>query len=285
MRRRNIWTTKHRHGSCSLRSFAGPRLRRSRVFSKRTFPIDNLVFLESVALVAFFYSYPLQVLNLTALVVAVSTVWGYFSIRGELRNSLRIRFFAASSRAISKVATAALIFLIAMYAAVSIGRGNFFVPQNYFNGFFDWSSGIVANFYPGIPLDGSFGDFAQAVAQEQLKNNATFESLPADQQSQVLAASTAQIAGSFTPTPSATEPTREVFYSYFIAMASKLQGQFGNGFIFVWGLILFLILRTIAILAVWIAQFVTLVFYEFFLAIGFVAISEESESRELIGLT
>jgi uncharacterized membrane protein len=49
-----------------------------------------------------------------------------------------------------------------------------------------------------------------------------------------------------------------------------------------WGAILFLVLRSIGIIVVWIAQLFSLVFYEFFLAVGFMKISEEMQTKETI---
>ena len=63
------------------------------------------------------------------------------------------------------------------------------------------------------------------------------------------------------------------------AWASQSSGWFDVG----WVTVLFIGLRTLGILFVWFAQFVCLVFYELLLALGFMKISEEPHSREVIG--
>lgn len=273
-----------------------------------------IMLVESLALVGFFYDYAWQALAITAIVSFFFLGWGYVAIRRALDNTIEIRFFAVSGKILGKIITAAVIFMIIMYASLSNDRGNFFVSQDGFNTFFNWTAGFVNNFYPTVPLTGSFGDFAQAVARMQLQGNPQFQALTPDEQDAALSNATQQVMNTFspeatstaapagaapaslatstpttvTPTPaivpvSPSEPTTNAFYNYFASLFMQLQNKFGNAFIGVWGLVLFLALRSAAIIAVWVAQFVALVFYEFLLAVGFMKISEETASKETIG--
>ncbi len=251
-----------------------------------------VVFLESIALVAFFYSYAWQVLVATAIAVLLCLMWGYVSVRRELRNTVEMRFFTASGKVIGKIITAALIFMILMYGSLmNNNNGSLFVSQNGFYVFFNWAAGFVNNFYPTIPLTGSFGDFAQSAARIQLQNNPVFQNLTPAEQSAAIAQSANQIMGTFSgaasssaPVASSTanEPASSAFYGYFSSLAARLQARFGNGFIGAWGLALFLVLRSIGIVAVWAAQFVSLIFYEALLAAGFMKISEQTTTKEVI---
>jgi hypothetical protein len=241
-----------------------------------------IIFLESFALVAFFYAYAWQALAITGVLVLLVLLWGYFSVRRELRNAIEIRFFVASGKVVGKIITAAVIFMVVMYASLSNNNGNFFVSEHGFDVFFNWAAGFVNNFYPTPPLTGSFGDFAQAVARMQLQGNPQFQSLTARQQNDALAQSASQLMRAFAPAPSASEPASNAFYDYFSAAAAKLQNKFNNLFIGVWGLALFLILRSVGIIVVWAGQFVALVFYELMLATGFIRIKEQSATKETI---
>jgi len=251
-----------------------------------------VMLLESIALIAFFYAFAWQALAITAVLVFLCLVWGYFSVRRELRNSIEIRFFTASSRVVGKVMTGAVIFMIVMYASLMNSNGNLFVSQGGFNAFFSWTAGFVNNFYPTIPLNGSFGDFTQAVAKMQLQGNPAFQSLAPAQQDQALAQSSNEIAttlsgaptGASTTVAAATlnEPVNNALYNYFSSLTTELRNKFGDTFIGVWGLILFLILRSIAFIAVWIAQFIALIFYELLLATGFMKVTESPATREVL---
>jgi hypothetical protein len=251
-----------------------------------------IIFLESIALVIFFYAYAWQALAIAVIIVLVCLLWGYFSVRRELRNTIELRFFTASGKVLGKVITAAVVFMIIMYASLASGNGNFFVSQNGFDALFSWGAQFVNNFYPTVPLTGSFGDFAQAVARMQLQGNPQFQSLTPAEQSEALSDSASQVVGAFTggnasgtvaTSPAASEPTSNVFYSYLSNIFVNLQNRFGAGFVGVWGLALFLILRSVGIIVVWVAQFVALLFYELLLATGFMKITEQTATKEKIG--
>jgi len=274
-----------------------------------------VLFLESVALIAFFYTYAWQALAIAFILVFPCLLWGYFSVRRELRNTIEVRFFIASGKVVGKVITATVVFMVVMFASLANMNGNFFISQSSFNIIFGWSAGFVNNFYPNLKFDGTFGDFAQDVALMQVKNDPAFGALMPDEQSAVLTQSAGQIASAFssapvtipaapanasstapasfvaltapvTPAISATlaEPTNNVFYTYLAALTAKLQDKFGTAFIGIWALGLFLILRSIGIIVVWIAQFVSLIFYELLLALGFMKISEQPATKEIIEL-
>jgi hypothetical protein len=239
--------------------------------------------LESVALVAFFYTVAWQAIAIAGLLILLCLLWGYFSIRRELRNTIEVRFFTASGKVVGKVVTAAVLFMIIMYGSVANNNGNFFVSQGVFNSFFNWTGDFVNKFYPTVPLTGSFGDFAQAIAQMQLQNNPTFKSLPPAEQNQAVADSAQQFMSGFTTSTSAsTTPTSNVLYNYFVNLFSNLQNRYNDLFLGGWGLLLFLILRSIGIIVVWIGQFVTLILYEILLATGFMKITEHPATKETI---
>jgi hypothetical protein len=260
--------------------------------SRRRF---SVIILETLAALAFFYSYAWEALAIAGILLVFCLMWGYLSVRRELRNTIEIRFFTASGKVMGKLVTGAVVFMIVMYAALSNNNGNFFVSQNGFDTFFNWGAQFVNNFYPTVPLTGSFGDFAQAVARMQLAGNPQFQSLTPAQQTEALTDSTSQIINTFSNasgtaansgsaaapiTPS--EPASQAFYGYLSSLAAKLQDRFNGAFVGVWGLILFLILRSIAIIFVWIGQFVSLVFYELLLSVGFLKIAEEPQTKEII---
>jgi hypothetical protein len=238
---------------------------------------------ESAALVVFFYTVAWQAIAIAGVLILLCQLFGYFSIRRELGNTIEVRFFTASSKAVGKVVTAAVIFMIIMYGSIANNNGNLFVSEGVFNSFFNWTGAFVNKFYPSVPVTGSFGDFAQAIAQMQLQGNPAFQSLPAAQQSQAVADSAQQFMSGFTTsTNAATMPTSNVFYDYFVNLFSNLQNRYNDLFIGGWGLLLFLILRSIGIIVVWVGQFVTLILYEILLATGFMKITEHPATKETI---
>jgi hypothetical protein len=250
-----------------------------------------MLFFESLALILFFYDYAWQALAITVILVLVCLFWGYLSMRRSISNMIEMRFFTASGKMLGKIVTAGAIFMVVMYASLANDRGNFFVSQNGFDVLFTWAAGFVNNFYPTVPLNGSLNTFAQAVAQMQLQGNPQFQSLSPDDQNAVITQSSNQIIDTLTnesstdatTTPAAAnEPAKNAFYDYLAGLLQKLQTKFSNIFVGAYGLALFLILRSVGIIVVWAAEFVSLIFYELLLATGFMKISEQAATKEVV---
>lgn len=258
-----------------------------------------VIFLETIALLPFFITYDVTSLLIIGLIVIVCLLWGYLSVRREIRNTIEIRFFTASGKVMGKLITAAVIFMIVIYGALMNNNGRVFVSEKTFDAFFYWSASFVNNFYPNLPLNGSLGDFAEAIARMQLQNNPQFQNLTSLQQQQALAESSNQIAANLSGAATAvitssstqpvvvasstlSQPASNAFYAYLSALTDKAQNKFGNAFVGVWGLAIFLLLRSIGIVVVWAAQIVALIFYELLLALGFMKITEHPATQEMV---
>jgi hypothetical protein len=241
---------------------------------------------EAVALMVFFVVYdPWQILVPTGGAVFLILLWGYLTSRSEVRNSLEVQFFRATKGVVGKLTTAVLLLMVLLYAPQAQGQGAF-IPQSDFRTFYNWASGFFSNFYPGIPFSGSFGDLSQSFAQKELDSNPTFKDLSLSAQNAAMAQAIAQISGSIANTtgvaPSPTEPTSDVIYRAIIATLDYWRSKLQNQFIIAWAIIIFLAVRTIGIVFVWAAQFVSLIVYEVLLAAGFMHIAEVTETKEVV---
>lgn len=244
-----------------------------------------VIVLETAASLGFFWRDDPVILGSIAAIMIVMLLWGHFSSRSLVANGIEIPFFGASGDMLSKFTTALLLFMILAYVP-QIGGNALVVSRQSFETLFDWTSGLVNSFYPDLSLNGSFGNFAQSVSKMELTNNPSFQSLNAAQQSAALAEQTTQFTQSFLQTAAqpvaSSSPTSDAFYNVLDgvlgAWASQSSGWFDVG----WVTVLFIGLRTLGILFVWLGQFVSLVFYEILLASGFMKVSEETRKREVI---
>ena len=245
-----------------------------------------VIFLETAAMLGFFWRDNVTILGIVAAIMLVMLAWGHFSARAQVRNGIAIPFFGASGDALGKFTTAVLLFMILAYVP-QIGGNALIVSQQSFRTFFDWTSGFVNSFYPELSLNGSFGDFAQSVSKMELQNNSSFQSLNTAQQSLALQQATTQFTQNFLHdapgTIATSSPTSDAFYNVLNGVLSAWQSQSSGWFDVGWVTVLFIGLRTLGILFVWFAQFMCLIFYELLLASGFMKISEEPHSREVIG--
>ncbi len=249
---------------------------------RRTF----IVLAEAIALVAPFVFYDdWQIVALTGAVAFVVLIWGYFISHSEAHNSLELQFFRISRNVLGKVVTAAIVFMILVYAPQVDGRGTFF-PQANFKTFFDWAAGSLSGFYPGISFTGSFGQFAGDVAKSELQKNPTFSTLSPQAQDAAIAQASTQLAQGVANTtgivPAPSDLMSTVVYNYIVAALSGWRNRFQSQFIFIWAIVLFLALRTIGVVFVWAAQLVSLVVYEILLAAGFMHIEKAAQTQEIV---
>ncbi len=245
-----------------------------------------IIVLETAAMLCFFWKDDARVLGIIGLIMLIMLVWGHFSAHGRMQNAIQVPFFGVSGDMLGKFTTAVLLFMILAYVP-QIGGNALVISRQSFRTFFDWTSGLVNGFYPELSLNGSFGNFAQSVSEMELANNPSFQSLSAAQQNAAVQQETAQFTQSFLQSaiqPVATSsPTSDAFYNVLDGVLNAWQSQSSGWFDIGWVTVLFIGLRTLGILFVWLAQFVSLIFYEILLASGFMKISEETRQREILG--
>ncbi len=245
-----------------------------------------VILLETAAMLGFFWRDNTTVLGVIAAIMIVMLVWGHFSAHAQVRNGIEIPFFSASGDMLGKFTTAVLLIMILAYVP-KIGGNALIVSQKSFRTFFDWTSGMVSSFYPELSLNGSFGDFAQSVSKMELANNPSFQSLNDAQKNIALQQATTQFTQNFLHDASGTiatsSLTSDAFYNVLNGVLNAWQSQSSGWFDVGWVTVLFIGLRTLGIFFVWFVQFFCLVVYELLLALGFMKISEEPHSREVIG--
>lgn len=245
-----------------------------------------VIVLETAAALGFFWRDNPLILEIIAAIMIVILAWGHFSARVRVRNAIEIPFFGASGNVLGKFTTALLLFMILAYVP-QIGGNALVISQQSFRTFFDWTSGLVNGLYPDISLNGSFSNFAQSVSKMELANNPSFQSLNTAQQSIAIQQETTQFTQNFLQNAaqpvSSSSPTSDAFYNVLDGVLNAWKSQSSGWFDFGWVTVLFIGLRVLGIVFVWFAQFVSLIFYELLLASGFMKISEETHTREVIG--
>jgi hypothetical protein len=253
--------------------------------SKDTMRNLLVICLETAAALGFFWKDQWQILAIIAGIMIAMLSWGHFAARSRLRNAIEIPYFGASGEMLGKFTTGILLFMILAYVP-QIGNNALVLSQQSFRTFFDWTSGFVNSFYPGVSLNGSFGNFAQSVSRTELTNNPSFQSLNASQQNAAVQQATVQFTKGFSQSaaqPIATSSlTSDAFYNVLDGVLSAWQSQSSGWFDVGWATVLFIGLRTLGIFFVWFAEFISLIFYEFLLATGFMKIAQENYPREVI---
>ncbi len=246
----------------------------------------GMLIVETIALLAPFYAFDVRLLTVCAVAAAALFLVGYLQCRSELNHGMTIHFFRATHGVVAKFVTAALLVAIMLYLPMA-RTGTIFVSEPAFGGFFDWVAGLVSGFYPAVSFTGSFGDFAQSVAKGELATNAAFQSMSSSGQVAALSAASSQIESNLSKslgiTISGASPTSNVAYDVIMNMLQGLRDRFSLWFVAGWGIVLFLLLRSVGVVAVWIGQFLAMIAYEILLSTGTVRITEEPQTKEIIG--
>ena len=248
----------------------------------------GILIIEVVAFFIPFYAQNPQLLGISAAIICVFFMVGYAQCRSELSHGMTIRFFQSTHGVVAKTVTALLLAGVVLYIP-HVGSGPIFINESGFTVVFDWAAGLAGNFYPTLTLTGSLADFSASVAKESLSGNATFSALSPGDQAAALSAGTTEVEGNFskffiaTSTPSSM--MSDVAYRSIETTLQMWRARSFFWFSLAWGISVFLVLRTIGVIAVWIGQFFTMIVYELLLAAGAVRITEEAQTKEVIGFS
>lgn len=244
-----------------------------------------IVALSVLGVVFFFWGPNLELLLAAAAVMLVFLSWGGIAMRSELENGLEIRFFKSIKPFLKKLTTGIIIAFILLYVP-TWSPDNIFVSRDNFKGFFDWASGVVGGFYPDIKLNSTFAELAKGVANLQLKNNDTFQSLPPQAKETILQQTTDEVSAALGKSLGITinpqGPVSDAFYDFIIKFLTDWQVRYGNFFIVGWGIALFLTLRGFGTIFYWLAGFLSFVFYQILLASGVIHIQGETRTHESV---
>ncbi len=256
---------------------------------------------ETLAFGVWFAYVDPQILAATLAAMLVLLLWGYVGSRSEVAYTTEVRFFRATRNAVGKAATAVLIAMILFYLAIvgsgagaasgvagniSSGgaNGGLFISEATFQPFYDWAAGEIANFYPGVFLSGPFNTFAASVVQQDLQQNPMYQTLTSKQQASTTASATSDFTQSFAarlgvPIASSTM-TADVFYGAIVHALQSARDKMQTWFFAVWAIVVFLVVRSIGVVAVWMAQLLGLVFYEILLSAGFIKLVQHPDVKE-----
>lgn len=244
-----------------------------------------VLFLETMTLLIFFYSYDIRILGISAVILFFFLVFGEIAGRREIENGLNLRFFRTTHRILPKLVTALLLVFIILYFPQWQSKNEFF-SEKAFQGLFDWSAGVAGNIYPEITFNSSFQKLAEGFANFQLKNNAAFVGLPSDAKQKVVEQTASQIADNLGKSLGTVilpqDSVGKVFYGFIIRLLEGWRTRFGNFFLIGWFFALFLILRGFGTIFYMIISFISFIVYQILLAAGAIRIVGESRTKEAV---
>jgi len=240
---------------------------------------------EVIVMGAFFYGSDPAFFVAALLLMFGFLALGYWEMRQELHHATTIRFFTVTKGMLGKFMTGILLLMILLYLPQQSSPA-LFISENSFDSFFTWSANFVQLWYPNLPLIGSFGDLSQKLIESELKNNPTFKSLSLENQSTTVATNASQLLTSFSNnlgfTVHASDTVASVVYSFIMETLGGWQNRFAGAFVVGWSVLIFLVLRSIGIVFVWLIQILLAICYEILLALGVIKVREHPATQEVV---
>lgn len=247
-----------------------------------------VMLLEILGLIAFFFAMPFDALVIVIFATFIFFLWGYLAARAELRNGLEVRFFRTARAHATKFMTGILLALVLLYAP-HFTPDKPFMSEEGFGAFMGSISSLTQKVYPNMDMTASAGKIAENFAASQLKGSPDYDKMSDAQKTQFVSQTTRQILENMSKSLGVVidpdMPVWKAIYGYMNALLKTLRMNLGEKFTLTWALLLFFVIRGIAIPFVWALIFVGFLFYQLLLALNFGHITGERRTQEVLELS
>lgn len=259
------------------------------IFIKSMWRSNLIIAFECVAFLVIFYDMISVNLLLGGFAAFLALVWGNYSGRKEVENSLKIRFWHVAKRVLPKAIFALALFTGVAYAGAAISEKNdSFVSQPTFNAIARpaLENSLVRKFFPEFDVDLPASQLFENMARSQVEKSGQLNLLPQSAKNLLVSQAAEQteqrISEFFGITLDSNLDILSAIYRGIIKKSASLTDSQKMIFPITVAALLFLI---IVGLTLPIRLFITLIaflFYEMFLALGFSELALEGRSREII---
>jgi hypothetical protein len=227
------------------------------------------------------------------ILLAAGAIFFFFTLaaartgRKYAENSLKLNFFRTTYSLLPRAIIAMIVFVSVIYGA-SFNPVKFLSPAS-FSAVLRPFQPLLSRYLPGVTFDSTMRAFlaksAELTLQQQMISG-QFE-LPAGQTSnQIIAGTAANFSTQLERYLGPIDPSKTISETIYSAVDQKLSNLIASWPAFlvsiVIGVLVFLLLKSVAFLVFWPTAFLGLIFYEVLLMIGFVRVSLETRSREIV---
>lgn len=246
-----------------------------------------VLILETLVILGAFYESELSTLALAGGLFIVFSVWGELIARGRAKNSLDIKFMSTAKPALNR-AIMALSFVAVLIYLPHLNARDIFFSERSFEKVFDWSAGIVGNFFPNVNFTSSFDTFAAGVARLKMQDTPEFAALNVGDQERVIKETAAKfvkdIEAQLKIAVDPIKPASNVFYQGVLALVERWKEKFGSSFSAVWAIIAFLTISSIGALFAWVIVFLAFLLFELLISFNVIHIGGETRTKEVVEL-
>lgn len=260
------------------------------LFIKDIWRINFISLIEVLALVAAFYDklIDVSILPLGALLFLLFLLFANYLGLRELRNTLNIDFWRISRTVLPKAIAGLFLFFSFAFIGITAVQGNFPISRENFEKLFLPGAKIFQRFMPDFDPSLKINELALNLANKQIQENPQLQTLSKSDRNQFIKQSAEEfennISRIFGDSINTQLKISEAIYE--MLRMKFAEAVLKNQFLFIVGIsiALFFIMESAAMPVRLIITVLTFIIYEILIALGFVYVTLENRSREIIVL-
>jgi len=249
-----------------------------------------VIFLETIGIFYFFLNvFTLKVILFLGLIFIIFRLWGEIQTNLEMKNSLKIKFFRFTKPVFSKSVSAIILVFISFYI-VNIQGSESFLSYNVFDIFWQNINAIYNKFYPDINVNGSINDFSKSLVFYEFKKNPDFKNYLLDEQEKVVQNGVFEMNQRILKflgqeTIDFNQEFKKTIYEFIFNGINNYYNKFGIYFVVLWGLILFLILKSIFFVFKSFFNIFLFIILHTLIVLNIIKISGETRTKEVLSFS
>ena len=244
-----------------------------------------VIALEALVFTLIFWGLSAGLLGAVFLVMFGMLLWGAFTGRAEMENSLEIKFFRITQKPLSRTITALSVVAILLYVPQWQTRTEF-ISEKAFDSMFAASRNVAGRLYPEFDFNSDMNALAESLAETKLNENADYKLLPPAVKEATVKRTSVEVVKSLSQSLgldlTGAENISTVIYKYLMKLLDDWRVKLGDSFIVLWAIAVFLFIRGIGTLLGYLVAFLTYVVYHFLLVTNMIKLDSELQPQETV---
>jgi hypothetical protein len=249
-----------------------------------------VIFLETIGIFYFLFNiFNFKTILFLGLVFIVFRLWGEIQTNLEMKNSVEIKFFRSTKPVFFKSVSAIILILVSFYI-VNISGVESFLPHDFFDILWKNVAIIYNRLYPDININSSINDFSKSIVLYKFKKNPDFKNLFLDEQEKVIQNGISEFNKQISnflgkEKIDFNQEFKKTIYEFIFNVISNYYNNFQIYFVIFWGLIIFLILKSIFFALKPIFNIFLFIIFHSLIIFNIIQIYGETTTREVLSFS
>ncbi len=243
--------------------------------------------LEILALFAFFYTLPPNLLLVAFGFLILFFLWGEANGRREIKRVLKPNYFKIARVSSAKIITA-LIFLALIIYFPKFDTQENPISEAAFDKIFGWTLTGVSRFYPEIKFQGTINEMIKSIADFEIRRNPNFNELSVVAQEEIkqqIATDTTRKLEEWAKFElNDNDRVKTALYNFVSTNIDKVRVERGEEFKIIWFAVLFLFIRSFGIIYLVLSSILNFFAVQLLLAANIIYVSGQTQTKETVVL-